>query len=284
MIQLICSIITCSSYSIKAETTPRWVSKGVDELNKERSNQSYSFQVFHLQDEKKTNFDFNPLSPLTDYVCKKFDVPEENLEIVEEGSGSGFPTYMISFNQKGKPTVVYARVVDYFNKFDDYPDGSTNYNIWQLYAISDPDVLPEFDEFVKKDRYNGTPLAMSIIPGLGQIYKGQKAKGYSILGVEAAMVASIIYSTTQVHKWNNQASKHPEFYDNYRSKATTFKQWRAFCLVAGGGLYVYNLLDAALSKGARYIQIKRKSEHSGQIMVMPFFTTESAGVGMAIRF
>lgn len=274
-----------SGMSLNAETKPRWVTKGAEELNKQRTNDTYSFHVFHLQDERKSAYEYDAYGALKSYVASTYSVPENEVTIDELETADGeVSIYIAGFVSNGQPEVIYAKLVDSFKKFEDYPDGSSDYNVWQLFAISEPDVYPDFDEFIIKDKYSMAPLGMSIIPGLGQIYKGQKAKGYTLLGVEAAMVASIIFATTQANHWNNLAYKHPEVFDSYQSKADSFRAWRTFCFIAGGGLYVYNLLDAALSKGARYIQIKRKNEPAVQVSLFPSVTLDSPGFTIGLRF
>ncbi|MCH5240182.1 MAG: hypothetical protein J1F38_08155 [Muribaculaceae bacterium] len=279
-------ILTCfSSLTALAEPTPRWVKKGVIELNKKRSNDSYSFHIFNQSDIDKSKFKVDPFTPLLEYVDTTYHVDKSKL-IVDSIPGNGTlpTTYMVTFNQEGKEQSVYARLVDRFQKYEDYPDGSYDYNFYQLYAISNPGYsTPDFDRFTLKRKYGIKPMLMSIIPGFGQIYKGQPAKGYSFLGVEAAMVASIIYATDRANHWNNLGKKYPEFYDNYQSKASTFRQWRMFCFIAGGGLYIYNLLDAAIANGARYVEVKRNNAPNMQFSFMPVFSPDMLGFGININ-
>lgn len=270
---------------LNAEPTPRWVKKGVKELDKKRSNDSYSFHIFHQSKENKYNFEIDHFKPLIDYVDSEYHVSNPELIVDSIPSNGTLPTtYMITFEKDGKENTVYARKVDGYQKFEDYPDGSFDYKSYQLYAISNPGVTtPSFDQFVLTRKYGIKPVFMSIIPGLGQIYKGEAAKGYSFLGVEAAMVVSIIYSSDRVHHWIKQAKQNPEFYDSYDSKAKSFRDWRMFCFIAGGGLYIYNLLDAAIAKGARYVEVKRNKAPDMQVSFVPVFSPEMLGLGININ-
>ena len=272
--------------SATAETKPRWVKKGVKELNNKRSNDNYSFHMFHSIDADKKVFEWNPFKPLLDYVDSTYKVPSAQLFVDSIPSNGTLPTtYRVSFDKAGQPHAVYAQLVDEYMKFDDYADNSYEYNLYQLYAISDEDAGANvFDQFTLKRKYGALPVVMSIIPGLGQIYKGQTAKGYTFLGTEVVMIAGIIYSTTQVHRWMDQAHKYPVFYANYRSKAKTARQFRAFCAIAGGGLYIYNLFDAAFSKGARYVEVKRRNQTDAQMTFMPVIDPDMMGLGVNITF
>ena len=267
-----------------AEPLPRWVKKGVTELDKKRTNRSYGFHIFHEEDQNKTIFELNRFKPLLDYVGKTYGVSQPEVTVDSIPANGSLPaTYILNFSKDGSMQTVYARLVDSYSRMSDYADNTSDYNFWQLYAISEPGAIPDFDQFILKRKYGVKPVLMSIIPGLGQIYKGEPAKGYSFLGVEAAMVASIIFATTRANKWNSLANRHPEFYDNYQSKADTFRQWRAFCFVAGGALYIYNLLDAALAKGARYVEVKRPDAPDMRLTFSPVVTPEYLGVGININ-
>ena len=274
-----CLLLSFNSF---AEPTPRWVKKGVKELNKKRSNDSYSFHIFHQYDADQRVFEWNKFKPLIDYVDSTYNVSAADLSVDSIPANGSLPTtYMVSFDKDGRQQTVYARLVDQYMKFSDYADNYFEYNLYQLYAISDPTTsFPDFDKFSLKRKYGAKPILMSIIPGLGQIYKGETAKGYSFMGIEAAMIASIIYSTNRVHHWVGLANKHPEFYDSYQSKAKTFRQWRMFCYIAGGGLYVYNLFDAAFAKGARYVEVKRNKAPNAQISFSPVFSPDLLGFGV----
>lgn len=270
--------------TIKAETTPRWVRKGVAELDKKRTNPSYGFHIFHEENQNKTIFELNRLKLLLEYVDKTYGVSQSEIIVDSIPANGTFPTtYTLNFSKDGNMQTVYARQIDSYFKMTDYADNTSDYNFWQLYAISEPGATPDFDKFVLKRKYGVKPLFMSIIPGLGQIYKGKPAKGYSFLGVETAMVASIIFATTQANKWNKLAHEHPEFFDNYQSKADSFRQWRTFCYVAGGTLYLYNLLDAAIAKGARYVEVKRPDAPDMQFTFSPVVTPDYLGVGININ-
>lgn len=278
--------IGLNGFDSMAEPTPRWVSKGVKELNKKRTNDSYGFHIFHSVDADQRVFEWDRFKPLLDYVDSTYSVKREEIFVDSIPANGALPTtYMLRFNKNGEDQTVYAQLVDQCMKFEDYADNYFEYNLYQLYAISEPGVTePDFDKFSLKRKYGPEPVLMSIIPGLGQIYKGEKAKGYSFMAIEAAMIGTIIFSTTQVHRWMSLGHRHPDVYTYYRSKALTFRQLRAFCCIAGGGLYIYNLFDAAFAKGARYVEIKRNNQPNVMMSFAPVFDPYMLGVGVNITF
>lgn len=272
-------------FMAKGEQTPRWVSKGVEELEKKRTNNTYNFITVKTTDNNRINYEIEPHRALVHHIDSVYNEGKGSVFLDSLSSSSGQPvTYILSFNNNDKPGVVYARLVDSFSRFEEYADGYYEYNTWQLYAISEPDVTPRFDNFTLSTNYGGAPVGMSLIPGLGQIYKGQKAKGYSIMGAEALLIAGVIYCTPHFNHYINLAHENPELYNEYRSKATTYQQLRLFCAITGVGLYIYNLLDAAFYKGARYVEIKRENSPSMELTFSPLLSPEMAGLGFNLKF
>lgn len=270
---------------LKAETKPRWVSKGVKELNKQRSNDTYSFHVFFQRDQRESRYEYDDYSALRNYIESTYQVPADDVAITRVEANEGEENnYVVSFIKDNQPIEVYAKLVDMYKHFEDFPNGAFEYDIWQLFAISEPNVYPDYDEFILKDKYSIAPLGMSLIPGLGQIYKGQKTKGYVIMGTEAFMIASIVGATIGANKYNRLAYKHPEVFDSYQSKADSYRAWRTFSIIVGGGLYVYNLFDAALSKGARYVEIKRKNSPTAKLSFYPSYVLDTPGVTIGLNF
>lgn len=284
-ILIILLIFSFSAAPMHAEPTPRWVKKGVKELEKKRSNDSYSFHIFRQEEDNKRSFEIDQFKPLLEYVDSVYQVAGAQLVVDSIPADGILPTtYIVTFEKDGTEQSVFAQKVDSYQKIEDYPDGSYDYNLSQLYAISNPGFsTPDFDKFILKRNYGAKPLLMSIIPGLGQIYKGDTAKGYAFLGVEAAMVASIIYASERAHHWSSLGNKYPDVRDSYDSKAKSFRDWRMFCFIAGGGLYIYNLLDAAFAKGARYVEVERNNAPNMQISFGPVVTPDMLGVGVNIN-
>lgn len=276
---VLCIVATAT---VSAEPTPRWVEKGVKELDKKRTNDTYSFHVFHTYDADRS-ISLNQFRPLFQYVGETYGVSQRSISLDSIPATATEPTtYTLTFDRNGEPTTVYAQLVDSYEKFDDYADGFYEFNYWMLYAISEPNVVPQFDEFTLTRRYNAAPTAMSLIPGVGQIYKGQKTKGYVIMGTEVVLIGGIIYSFLEYNHFKDVANDHPGVKPSYDSKATTYKQLGIFCAAAAGGLYLYNLLDAAICPGARRVEIHRKNAPSMEMSFAPFVAPDLSGNGMGL--
>ena len=279
-------LVAAACMTVSAQTKPRWVQKGVKAMNNERSNKSYGFHTFATFGTDINRLETERFKPLMECVSKEYgtDIAGMKLDSLCSNSCSR-TTYRLTFlSQDGKVSEVFAQLVDDWSRYEDNVD-SWGFELYQLYAVSERNVQPQFDNFRLTDNYGIKPLFLSIIPGLGQIYKGQAAKGYAILGVEALLLAGGVYSVTEVGRYNRLAKKNPGVYDNYQSNATSYRQIRNACFIAGGALYIYNLIDAAISKGKRRVVVERQNNTGAEFAFLPV-VSECGGisVGMSVKF
>lgn len=81
-----------------------------------------------------------------------------------------------------------------FTQIDIYweKDKSGIYNCWVLFEVANNADKVRFQEVTFTKKYGIRGLVYSLIPGVGQLYKGSTAKGLSILGGEAALAAAIV--------------------------------------------------------------------------------------------
>ena len=266
---------------------PRWVKKGekrIEALNKLRSNDSYSFHMFHTENADERFLQLDHFKPLYEYVANTYDVHNSPLALdTLPNPINDRTTYTVSFDKDGEKKVVYAQLVDNYTRLEDYVDNTFEYNLYELYAISEPGVTaPQFDEFSMSRWYNpGKATAMSIIPGLGQIYKDQKLKGFIFMGTEALLIAGIIYSNHMYHHYVKINDNSPSYFGN---QMTTFKELRTFCIIGAAGLYVYNLFDAAFCKVAPFVKVERKNNTTASLKLAPTFDPVWGSVGVGLQY
>lgn len=141
---------------------------------------------------------------------------------------------------------------------------------------------PVFDRTYLTRSYGIAPVAMSIIPGLGQWYKGSKAKGGSLFAAEAVAVAGIIVCDNQRASYTKKMKEQPKFAMEYNSKADNWETGRNICIGVAAGIWLYNLVDAAVAKGVRRIVVKR-ADGSG-LSLTPFTSPDAAGISLAYKF
>ena len=123
---------------------------------------------------------------------------------------------------------------------------------------------------------------LSIVPGVGQFYKGSVAKGTMFLGLSAAAVAGIIVCESTRSSYANKAIEQPKYKKEYSTKADNWQTSRNICIGVGGAIWVWNIVDAFTTKSA-----KRKvvtTQRGGGLSIQPFATTDYMGMGLTFNF
>lgn len=168
-------------------------------------------------------------------------------------------------------------------KVDEYVEGERYGEVvlHTLYMVALCD-KPRFDKVRLSTSYGAAPVFMSIIPGVGQWYKGSKVKGACMLASEAVAVAGIILCDNQRASYNKKAIEQPKFAKQYSSKASNWETGRNICIGVAAGLWVYNIVDAAVAKGCRRVIVKRAD--GGGLSLAPFGHPQGAGLSLAYRF
>lgn len=201
-------------------------------------------------------------------------------EIAERGSGMKIDSeFTIEITEKGKQIDVTCRVID---EYWERKDG--RYVVTRLYAVNDPAKKGKGmnnDSFRKTTSYGAAPVFYSLIPGVGQFYKGSNVKGGLILGGTAVGAAAIIMTENQRAIYARKMKEHPEHIDFYRNKKANWELGRNIAIGATAALYVYNLIDAAVAPGRRRVVV---SKHSYDYSIVPFVYDEGVGVSLALNF
>ena len=169
-------------------------------------------------------------------------------------------------------------------RVDEYPAGRENglVKLHTLFMVALCD-RPQFDRAYLTTSYGLAPVAMSVVPGLGQWYKGSKVKGVALFASTAAAVAGIIVCENQRSTNMKKALENPRFVREYSAKADDWTTGRNVCIGVAAGIWVYNLVDAAVARGARRVVVKPAG--ASGLALTPFATFDgSVGVSLAYRF
>ena len=107
------------------------------------------------------------------------------------------------------------------------------------------------------------------------------------LGAEIACVAGIILCENQRADYANKVIEQPRFAKEYNTKANNWATGRNLAIGVAGALYVYNLIDAAVTNGAR--RVKLKPVGSAEFSCSPCILSDglnqlSAGVQLSLNF
>lgn len=123
----------------------------------------------------------------------------------------------------------------------------------------------------------------AIIPGWGQMYKKQYAKGAVILALEVAGITSSLLFENQRSSYSKKAAVN--FDANaikfYQNKANNAKNARNICIIGSAAVYVYNIVDAIAAKG----KLRYKKPSTPRLVISPYSNFDSPiGVSLCYTF
>jgi hypothetical protein len=134
------------------------------------------------------------------------------------------------------------------------------YLLWELYEVSTSGAFKTFTpEYTTRYGFSGA-WRSAIVPGWGQLYKGKAAKGVTLLAAEALLVTGAVYSEMRRSDSfrKSQETTNLNIVKEYRNRADSWELYRNVAVGAAAGVYLINLLDAALAKGkVKYAAIPR---------------------------
>lgn len=282
-------ITVCANSKIISRSSsiePEWMKKGEEVMNKKRSNDSYYFKIVENTGSSLEALKNQRVVALSSFIGQSNNIKgTAKTEIVEDFSNPnavGQECYSFSYTNNTETETFYAKLVDEYWELIRGLDGKTYYEYYALFAVSSNSSMPEFDKFSTTTSYGAKGLMMSVIPGMGQIYKGSPVKGYCILGGEIACVGGIVFCDLQRASYIKKMKEQPKYAKEYASRADNWENGRNICIGAAAALYVYNLVDAAVIKGARRVKVKK--ENGCGFSFNPSFNMNNTGVSLTYNF
>lgn len=122
----------------------------------------------------------------------------------------------------------------------------------------------------------------AFIPGMAQIYKGSKYKGYTLIAAQALSVASIILCESQRSVYHSKSIEQPKFAQIYSNKASNWETGRNISIGAAVGIWIYNIVDAFVAKGRK--RVVQSNDDLTEFNITPQITPEITGVTFAYSF
>lgn len=208
---------------------------------------------------------------------ESYEFGEQTLENNKENVKS-IATIKIESTLKGKPAVLTAKKIDEY--WERGEDGT--YHLTTLYARSQVDVVPNFDDVKLTTKYGIEDMWRSVIvPGWGQLYKGSTLKGGLIMGGTVACIGAIIYTDCTRASFNSKINKthDAKLKLHYADQRTAYTTGRNICIGALCALYVYNIVDAIVAPGARRILTSPAGSNNFSYYWSPTLT-DDLGVGV----
>lgn len=188
---------------------------------------------------------------------------------IQESNGS------ITLSSNDELTVK-CRIVDEYNQNQSY--GSYKVNLL-VQTAKHPNY--EFENVTVTDSYGATPVVMSIIPGLGQWYKGSKVKGICMFAGTAAAAGIALWCENERSSYEKKIKQQPKFAKDYEDKKTNYETGRNIAIGAAAAIWIYNLVDAAVARGARRVKV---SPASRSFTMVPTVDRDYAGLSLTYRF
>ncbi len=194
------------------------------------------------------------VTTVTDYASSEGEVVLWDNDRKSEYVESSFSMKSIV---KGKPVTIYGIKIDEYWERDD--DGKIH--LKTLYMRSQIDKEPVFDKVKVTSMYGANGLWRSaIVPGWGQLYKGDQLKGGLVLGGTAVLVGGIVATETIRSDYARKINESHNVDERklFAKRIDQFSTTRNICIGALGALYVYNIVDAIVAPGAKRIVVKKK--------------------------
>ena len=188
--------------------------------------------------------------------------------------------FTLEASERGKQIDLVCRVVDEY-----WERKHGTYFVTELFTVNDssrPGQGSYSDNIKLTTSYGAAPVFYSLIPGVGQMYKGSTTKGGIILGSAVVVGAGIITAESLRASYIKKMKEYPQHHDFYNNKATTWKNIRNVAIGVGAGLYVYNLIDAAVAPGRRRVVVSKSRSYNYSLS--PTWDGQNAALAFTLNF
>lgn len=260
LLAAICCLLfaTCPQAMLKAQTVePKWITSGLTDLKA-----SYVEVV---------SADAATVDEARDKAAQAI-VARRNLAV-----GAEMKVHVVggSITTSGdSKIIVAARILD--EHVESLAAGR-----WRVYLLVQTLKHPQFDfeSVTVTDRYPFS--ARAFVPGMEQLHQGRKGMGIALIAAEAACVGGIIASESMRANYVNliPTTHNAQQRTAYTDRANNWGNIRNGFIAAAAAVYVWNIIDAATAKGARYVKVDGAS-----LAMLPYATHQSAGLALNINF
>lgn len=184
----------------------------------------------------------------------------------------------LDVSEKGRKLKIICREIDDYWIFK-----NNKYHVDILYTVSDKNNYgSSYEDDIKITTRYGAAGLLSIIPGIGQMYKGSHKKGTAILIGEIAAAGSIILCENTRASYIKKMKEQPKYAAEYNSLADTWETGRNISIGVAAALYAYNLIDALVANGAKRVIVERK--RNTQFTIVPYADLKNTGISMRLNF
>lgn len=289
LVALFCSATPVFAQTASESIRPRWLHKPPKPTNSTFIYQVVSSSSPSLEDARSKNLQ----SLISDAGMKSGVVivsDHKSTEKVSQVWENGKLREVINNNMETVNTAKGGEVPLHASLVDEYWTRDRNglFHLQRLYAKSELGEMPLYDDIELTTSYVSDPAAwgLALIPGAAQFYKGSYLKGGLILGGTVALVGGIIFTESQRADYASKIAKahDADIKRAYATKRDHLVTGRNICIGATAALYVYNLIDAIVSPGARRVVVKRHPNGASYAFVPTILDGNAPGMSLAVIF
>lgn len=292
---LFCSICFLAFLPLQANaerrsgSKPQWVRKGESSLNDHRTNDTYYFKVIGSLGNDLHQLRQGNIQRLVEYIGTRNHIEglsvTEMSNLNENGRVSAKTDFSMVFKNEFSSDVFYASLVDEYWEEVKTAFGGYEYQYYALYAVSsDGGMKPDFDRFEVTRSYGAAPAVMSIIPGVGQLYKGQKLKGCLMLGGAVVGAGAIILCENRRSYYQTRIIEQPKFARDWNERSNNWETGRNISIGVTGALMVWSIIDAAIAPGVTRIKISPSHSFAFCPTALPTSDGMAFGASLAYQF
>lgn len=180
---------------------------------------------------------------------------------LEQATGEETSYIEFEYESKGRTQRIVYKKVDEYWEYISYSGTAKEYRCFTLYAIAcNANEAAVFDEVTFTRKYGAKGLVRSIIPGCGQLYKGDKVKGLCIMTGEAVLIGGTIAFENMRKNYAKKMhrTQNVDHIRSYASKADNCRTFRDICIGGAAALYLYNLVDALVANGKKRTIVNKR--------------------------
>lgn len=225
------------------------------------TNGTFHYQITEGEHSNLEDARHSCLLSLSTYIKRNRSISERAEAKIEtdhvDGKHSETESYRFSYTIEGENINIVSCKYDEYWEYVVMPNGSRAYRCYTLYGVADAPNA-SFDRLDFSRKYGARGFARSlIVPGWGQLYKGNKTKGACILGGEVALIGSIIVAESLRSSYIKKMREQPKHLATYNTKADNWENVRNVCIGGAAALYVYNLIDAVVANGRQRTIVRK---------------------------
>lgn len=277
--------IHCQTYSFAGNKSDKVKPKWVTQTLPESKSGTYIFVRGHGEGaslESAKQQAFVSMSQMLEIergltVNTSIQIREQLSQVQSSTSTEYQQEIILDVTEKGHQLKIVCREIDEY-----WERAKGKYAVDVLYAVADKNVYGgSFDDKITVTSKYGTAGFLSIIPSVGQFYKGSIAKGSLILGGEILAVGGIVLCENTRASYIKKMHEQPKHASEYNSLADTWETGRNISIGVAAALYVYNLIDAFVSTGAKHVLVQHKQ---ASLSAVPYADSRSIGIGLTFNF